>query len=453
MDYKALIKSHKDFFRTHKTKDISFRIQQLKKLKSVLQSSEPMLYDAIYKDFGKSKFDTFVTELSILYGEIDYFAKNLKKLSKPTRVATNLVNLPGSSFITYDPLGTVLVIGAWNYPYQLSIGPVISSMAAGNTTILKPSEIASHTADAMAKVINENFDDNYLRVELGGIAETTALLDNPYDKIFFTGSPRVGKIIYQAAAKYMTPITLELGGKSPTIVMDSANLDVAAKRIVWGKCLNAGQTCIAPDYIMVHSKVKNELIDKMKAVLTKNNYAPDSPHFTRIINDRNFERLASMIDQEKVIYGGTTDASTRYIAPTLMDVGFDHPIMEEEIFGPLCPIIEVNDFDTAMNYVLDNEKPLSAYLFTENSNEKKRFTHELSFGGGCINDVVMHIANKNLPFGGVGNSGIGSYHGKYGFYDLSHHKAMIKRNTSLYEPDLKYPPYSDKKMNLIKKLV
>lgn len=453
MDFQNILSDQRNLFNSQKTKNLKFRKMYLEKLKEVLLKNEELLYDSIYKDFGKSKFDTFTTEISFVLKDIDYFLKNLNSLAKPKKVRTNLANQLGSSKIYPEPLGCTLVIGAWNYPYQLSLSPVVAALAAGNTCILKPSEIAENTMKAMAKIINENFPKDYFYVAEGGIEETTEILKLKFDKIFFTGSPKVGQIIYEAAAKHLTPVTLELGGKSPAIVTSSANFEVAAKRIVWGKFLNAGQTCVAPDYILVDEKVKDSFLDSLQSYIQKFNYHSESENYTQIINQRNFDRLVNLIDQEKVYFGGKTDAANRYIEPTIMhDVTWNDKVMQEEIFGPILPVLTFKNFNEALLQIAAYEKPLSAYLFSDNSEEKEEFTTKISFGGGCINDVVMHLSNDYLPFGGVGNSGIGNYHGKYGFDAFSHQKAVLDRAT-WGEPDLKYPPYNDKKLNWIKKLL
>lgn len=453
MDFQNILSDQRNLFNSQKTKNLKFRKMYLEKLKEVLLKNDELLYDSIYKDFGKSKFDTFTTEISFVLKDINYFLKNLSSLAKPKKVRTNLANQLGSSKIYPEPLGCTLVIGAWNYPYQLSLSPVVAALAAGNTCILKPSEIAENTMKAMAKIINENFPKDYFYVAEGGIEETTEILKLKFDKIFFTGSPKVGQIIYEAAAKHLTPVTLELGGKSPAIVTSSANFEVAAKRIVWGKFLNAGQTCVAPDYILVDEKVKDSFLDSLQSYIQKFNYHSESENYTQIINQRNFDRLVNLIDQEKVYFGGKTDAAKRYIEPTIMhDVTWNDKVMQEEIFGPILPVLTFKNFNEALLQIAAYEKPLSAYLFSDNSEEKEEFTTKISFGGGCINDVVMHLSNDYLPFGGVGNSGIGNYHGKYGFDAFSHQKAVLDRAT-WGEPDLKYPPYTDKKLNWIKKLL
>ncbi|MBF8455820.1 aldehyde dehydrogenase [Kaistella sp. G5-32] len=453
MDFQNILANQRDFFNTQKTKSLKFRKMYLEKLKEVLLKNEELLCDSIYKDFGKSKFDTYTTEISFVIKDIDYFLNNLKSLAKPKSVRTNLANQFGSSKIYSEPLGCTLVIGAWNYPLQLSLSPMVAALAAGNTCIVKPSEIAENCMKAMAKIINENFPKEYLFVAEGGVEETTEILKLKFDKIFFTGSPKVGKIIYEAAAKHLTPVVLELGGKSPAIVTSSANFEVAAKRIVWGKFLNAGQTCVAPDYILVDEKVKDSFLDSLKSYIQKFNYQADSKEYTQIINDRNFERLTKLIDQDKVFFGGKTDAAKRFIEPTILqNVTWNDAVMQEEIFGPILPVLTFKNFNEALIQIAAQEKPLSAYLFTASSEEKENFISKISFGGGCINDVVMHLSNDYLPFGGVGNSGIGNYHGKFGFDAFSHQKSILDRATWA-EPDFKYPPYTDKKLNWIKKLL
>ena len=453
MNIHHILHQQKVFFATHKTKNVSYRIQQLEKLKSVLQEHEEMLYEAIHQDFGKSRFDTFTTEISFILKDITYFLKNLKRLSKPRKVATNLANIPGRSRIYFEPLGNVLVIGAWNYPYQLSLSPMVAAIAAGNTCIIKPSEVAANTMVAMAKIINENFDPELLHVAQGGVEETTEILQLKFDKIFFTGSTRVGKIVYEAAAKHLTPIVLELGGKSPAIVTESADFEVTAKRIVWGKFLNGGQTCVAPDYVLVNEKIKDKFLEYLRSYIQQFNYQPDSEHYTRIINEKNFDRLVQLIDPEKIYTGGNHDRSRLFIEPTILhNISWDDKIMEEEIFGPILPVLTYPYFREALTEIQSREKPLAAYLFTNNEDEKKLFTSLVSFGGGCINDVIMHLSNPHLPFGGVGNSGMGHYHGRFSFETFSHQKAVLHRKW-WGEPNLKYPPYSENKLKWIKRLL
>ena len=453
MNFQEILNEQKEFFNSQKTKNIKFRKRVLQQLKEAIITNENLMYEAIYKDFGKSKFDTFTTEISFVLKEIEFYLKNLTSLSSPKKVRTNLANQLGSSKIYSEPLGNTLVIGAWNYPYQLSLSPLIAAVAAGNTCILKPSEVAENSMKAMAKIINENFPREYLFAVEGGVEEITGILELKFDKIFFTGSTKVGKIVYEAAAKNLTPVTLELGGKSPAIVAASANLEVAARRIVWGKFLNAGQTCVAPDYILVDERVKDSLVTSLKKYIQKFSYKADSEQYTQIINEKNFERLIKMIDPENVFYGGNFDAKKRFIEPTILqNVTWEDSVMQEEIFGPILPVLTYKNFNEALLQISKHEKPLAAYLFTNNSEEKDLFTSRISFGGGCINDVVMHLSNDHLPFGGVGNSGIGNYHGKFGFDTFSHQKAILERAT-WGEPDLKYPPYSEKKLSWIKRVL
>jgi len=453
MDFAKIFQSQKEFFNSHQTKDIAFRKDTLVKLKNLLKANEDQLYEAIYKDFRKGKFDTFLTELNLVYNEINFFLKNLKKLSKPKKVKTALSLQPGKSYIHYDSLGVTLIIGAWNYPYQLTLSPMVSAIAAGNTCIIKPSELPENTMHLLADLINNNFPSNYLYVVQGGIPETTELLKFRFDKIFFTGSPKVGKIVYEAAAKNLVPVTLELGGKSPAIVTKSADLEVAAKRLVWGKFLNGGQTCIAPDYLLVEESVKPKLLQLMTEKLLETNYSDGAEHYTSIINKRNFDRVLGLVDESKVIYGGKYNADSLYIEPTIMDnVTWEDPVMQEEIFGPVLPVMTYNNYDEVLNKIIEVEKPLAAYLFSNNEEEKDKLLKLVSFGGGCINDTLMHITSDYLPFGGVGNSGIGNYHGEFGFLTFSHQKSVIEK-TNWGEPDWKYPPYTDKKMHWLKKVM
>nr|WP_228438061.1 aldehyde dehydrogenase [Chryseobacterium sp. 6424] len=453
MNFEELHRQQQTFFNTQKTKNLKFRKRSLEKLRDVILANEAFLYDAIYADFGKSRFDTYTTEISFILRDISYYLKNLNAFAKPQKVKTNLANQFGNSKIYHEPLGNTLIIGAWNYPYQLSLSPMVAAMAAGNTCIVKPSEVAENTMKAMAKIINENFPPEYLFVVEGGIPEITEILKLKFDKIFFTGSTKVGQTVYEAAAKHLTPVTLELGGKSPCIVTASCDYELAAKRIVWGKFLNGGQTCVAPDYLLVDEKIKDSFLDALKSQIIKFNYLPESEHYTKIINERNFQRIVNLIEQEKVFFGGTYDAEKRYISPTILqDVTWDDAVMQEEIFGPVLPVLTFSGFSEALHQISMRDKPLAAYLFSTDKDDKEQFVNKISFGGGCINDVIMHLSNDYLPFGGVGKSGIGNYHGKFGFEAFSHKKAILDRAT-WGEPDLKYPPYTEKKLSWIKKLM
>ena len=453
MNYQSIIEQQRIFFNTNTTKDISFRIQQLKHLKDILKKNETQLYQSIYTDFKKSEFETYTTELSIIYHEIDLAIAKTKKWAKKKKVSTGLANLPGTSYIIPEPYGTVLVIGAWNYPYQLSLCPAIAAIAAGCTVVLKPSEIASHTSTTIATLINQSFDPCFFKVIEGGIKETTNILNIKFDKIFFTGSVAIGKIIYQSAAKHLTPVTLELGGKSPAIITEGIDIDMAAKRLVWSKFLNAGQTCIAPDYVLVASTIQDQFLTAIKKHIKNANYDVSNHNYTQIINDKNFNRLYHLIDPDKIYYGGDNNPKERIIYPTVLkNVMFSDKVMQEEIFGPILPVLTFENIEEVIKKVTSLPKPLSCYIFTKNKTIKNKILKEISFGGGAVNDAVMHFVEQSLPFGGVGDSGIGNYHGKYGFETFSHYKGILQKSFWI-EPDLKYPPYSPSKSKWLKWLI
>ena len=448
-----IITAQRAFFHTQKTKQIPFRIQQLELLYDVLKANEDALYEAIYSDFKKSEFETYVSELALLYHDIKEAKRQVHRWSRRERVRTNLLNFPSKSYILKEPLGTCLVIGAWNYPYQLSLAPVVAALAAGNTVVLKPSELPSATSSVMARLINSSFDPRVFTVIEGGVPETTELLEQDFDKIFFTGSTKVGKIVYEAAAKKLTPVTLELGGKSPAFVTKDCNLNMSVKRLVWGKFLNAGQTCIAPDYVMVEKEIELEFLAQLKTEIEKERFSIANKNYVQIINDDNFNRLTKMIPEDHIYYGGKTDPSERYIQPTvLQDVSFDSTCMQEEIFGPILPVLSFTDLSDALRKVQQLPKPLSAYVFTDSARTKKLVFDQLSFGGGAVNESVMHITNPKLPFGGVGHSGIGNYHGQAGFDCFSHKKSILEKATWLELP-LKYYPHTASKLKWIKRLM
>ncbi len=453
--FQKLFEQQKSFFNSNKSKSIDFRLEQLKKLKKVIEAHRQDFYNAIFNDFGKSQFETDVSELSMVIHELNLALKKTKKWSKRKKVSTGFSNFPAKSYIIPEPLGNTLIIGPWNYPIQLAIIPVIAAISAGNTVILKTSELPANTSAVIAKMINENFPAEYLHVVEGAIPETEQLLQLKFDKIFFTGSTPVGKIVYQAAAKNLTPVTLELGGKSPTFVFADCKLKTTVQRLVWAKFLNAGQTCVAPDYILVEDKIKDRFIEALKIEVDK--YHPDSDeirdNFLQIINHRNFDRLCSLIDEKKVCFGGKTNREKRYISPTLLtDVSFEDKIMEDEIFGPILPILSFSNLNETISKVKSMPKPLALYAYTKNRKTVKKLLTEISFGGGAINDSVMQLTNSNLPFGGVGFSGLGSYHGKAGFDTFSHFKSILDKPFWI-EPGLKYPPYSNLKLKIIKQLV
>lgn len=447
-----LVNNQRDYFQSNETLAYQFRLKQLKKFKQLLIEHEEEMHEAIYKDFGKSKYENQLTEIFPLMEEIEIALKNLKKWMKPEKLRTNLMNFPAKSYLVSEPLGVSLVIGAWNFPYNLSLAPVIGSMAAGNTTILKPSELPENTSKVMEKIINTNFDPRYLHVVEGAIPETTALLKQRYDKIFFTGSPVVGKIVNRAAAEHLTNVTLELGGKNPVLFHEDASLKNGVKRIIWAKFVNSGQLCIAPDYILVHNKVKDKFLEAAKQEIIKANYSDSNNNFVQIINNRNFDRILNLIDKKKVYHGGTYDREDRRIEPTILhNITTKDPIMQEEIFGPLLPVIGYDTIDEAFKIIKEMEKPLAGYVYTRSKKIKERFLAEIPFGSGGVNECVMQVNNPNIPFGGVGNSGMGRYHGKYSFECFSHFKGVVEKNT-IIEPNLKYYGYNEKKLKLIKKL-
>ena len=438
----------KAFFNTHKTKNLKFRKQQLKLLSKNIKNHENELLDALYKDLGKSKVEAYATEIGMLLKSIKLMRKELKNWSKTKQTDTPLYLFPTKSYIKKEPYGTVLIIGPFNYPVQLVFEPLIGAIAAGNTAIVKPSELTPHVAIVIKDIIEDTFDEAYVSVVEGGIEETQTLLSLPFDYMFFTGSEKVGKIVYEAAARKLIPVTLELGGKSPVIVDDTANIKVASERISFGKFTNAGQTCVAPDYILVQRKVKNDLIKALKKTITEfyGENIEKSPDFGRIVNQKHFNRLNDLIQihKDNVVFGGNSSKEDLYIEPTLLDnITNDNKIMKEEIFGPILPIITYDNFDEVLQIIQSKSKPLSLYLFSEDENMTHRVVEELSFGGGAINDTLMHLANPNLPFGGVGSSGIGQYHGKYSFDTFSHMKSYTFKSTRL-ESSLFFPPYKGK---------
>ncbi len=453
MNFQDIINEQRHFFDANVTKQIQFRITKLKHLKDVLKKNEELLYSSIHKDFKKSKFETYVTELSIIYREIDLAIVKVKKWAKKKKTSTGLANFPGKSYIVPEPYGNVLIIGAWNYPYQLSLCPAIAAIAAGCTVILKPSELPSNTAATIAQLINQNFDPSFFKVIEGGVQQTTKLLQIKFDKIFFTGSLPVGKIVYQAAAKHLTPVTLELGGKSPAIITKNVNIHMTAKRLVWAKYLNAGQTCIAPDYILVDASIHDTLLTAMKAEIEKAAYHVNHNNYTQIINDKNFDRLKDLIDQEKIYVGGECNLEERVISPTIMkNVEFSDKIMKDEIFGPILPVLSFKTIEEAIENIKTLSKPLSCYVFTKSKTIKNKILNEISFGGGAVNDAVMHFTEQSLPFGGVGDSGIGNYHGKYGFETFSHYKSILQKPFWI-ELNLKYSPYSTNKLKWLKRII
>ncbi|KTC80360.1 aldehyde dehydrogenase [Legionella cherrii] len=455
MNIHTVVKEQRLFSAGGAAKAIDFRKQQLQKLKTVLKQNEQLLSEALYADIKKSQFETYLTELALIYHELDKAIKFVNKWAKPKATRTELVNQPGKSFILPEPYGTTLIIGAWNYPYQLTLIPLIAAIAAGNTSIIKPSELPQNTSSALAKIINQNFDPAYLYVAEGGADVTQELLSMRFDKLFFTGSTTIGKIVAKAAAEHLTPITLELGGKSPCLVFADADLKISAQRIVWGKFLNAGQTCIAPDYLLVEEQIYQPLLEELKNQIGKviGPNPLESESYTRIINQHHVQRLKKLIDPQKLFTGGQVIETENYIEPTILkDVRFTDEIMKEEIFGPILPVIPFNDLEPVLQEIKSRPRPLSLYIFGKNSKVHTRILNEISFGGGCINDVIMHICNSHLPFGGVGDSGMGSYHGEAGFKAFSHFKSILKK-PFWFELPLKYLPYTQLKLKIIRAIL
>lgn len=442
--------SQKKFFESQKTKNIKFRIAQLKKFQSAIIKYEKKITEALFQDLGKSYEEAYLTEISIVKNEAKNHIKHLKKWSRPKKVSTPIYMFPSKSKIIHEPLGLSLIIAPWNYPFQLLMNPLVGAISAGCCSVLKPSPYTPTVALVMQEMIENTFDKEYIAITQGGRKVNTDLLNERFDIIFFTGSPNTGKVVMKAASQYLTPVVLELGGKSPCIVEKDANIDVAAKRIAWGKTINSGQTCIAPDYLFVHKSVKDELLGKIaKHFHTMfGNNIKESKFYPRIVNKLNVERLWSLMEHGKMVEGGEVDIENKYIAPTIIDeVQPDFPIMQQEIFGPLLPVMTFEKIDEVIDYVNKNEKPLAFYYFGKNS---KDIFSKTTSGGACVNDTIMHIVNEKLPFGGVGNSGTGKYHGKESFLAFSNRRSVVTTGTFIDLP-LKYAPYS--KFKLLKKIL
>ena len=444
-----MFEAQKIFYSRGKTLSFDHRISTLTRMKQVVLDSKTQILEALQADFHKSKFETEMTEFDLVINEIEHSVRNLKKWMKPRKVRSNLLNWPSRNYLIPEPYGVTLVMGAWNYPFNLSLVPAVAALAAGNTVVIKPSELAPHTAQAIEQMISRNFPEENICVVQGGVEVTTELLKHKWDKIFFTGSTKVGKIVYQAAAQNLTPVTLELGGKSPAILDASCNLKVSVQRIVWGKFLNAGQTCIAPDYIYVHRSRHSELIEQLKIEIQKARYSLENENYVQIINLQNFGRVVRLIEPKKVVFGGKFDKSLRLIEPTVMDqVSWNDPIMQEEIFGPVLPILIFDSMDEVLQTLKQKPAPLALYYFSESS-DRMEWMKRFSYGGGAVNECVMHFANPNLPFGGRGESGLGHYHGNSSFECFSHYKSVMVKPTS-FEPPLKYFPRTSWKKTLIR---
>lgn len=439
---KEIVDAQRAYFRTNATLSVSFREQMLKRLRASIISFEKELCDALYKDLHKSYEEAYMTEISIVLGEIDGFLKNLKRWAAPSKKSTPLKMFPSRSMIITEPLGVALIMSPWNYPVQLVLNPLVGAIAAGCTAVVKPSPYVPHVAEVLERLIYETFDREYIAVVQGHRDVNTELLRQRYDVVFFTGSPELGRVVMRAAAENLTPVILELGGKSPVVVDKSADVKLAAKRVAWGKTLNAGQTCIAPDYLLIHEDVKEEFVDAFKrAVVAMHGDNPQlSKHYVRMVSDKAFERVSGYIAEGRVLAGGRVDASDRYIEPTLIDdVALTSKVMTTEIFGPVLPMVTIKSVDEAIAFINDREKPLALYVFA-NEDVGCRVLDMTSSGGACLNDVIMHIANDSLPFGGVGNSGMGRYHGRDSLYSFSHRRSVVVTPTWIDMP-FRYMPY------------
>jgi aldehyde dehydrogenase (NAD+) len=438
---RELIEKQKAFYRTGKTKELSFRLEALRKLQQAVRSHEKKLMGALYKDLNKSEFDAYSTEIGVILEEIRFTLKNLNGWVKPQKVKTPFTHLGSKSAIYSEPYGVALIIAPWNYPFQLAVAPLIGAIAAGNCAILKPSELTPHTSEVLGQLLGEIYPEDYIKVVLGGVETSQALLNEDVDYIFFTGSVPVGKMVMEAASKHLTPVTLELGGKSPCIVHEKASLKLAAKRIAWGKFMNAGQTCIAPDYLYLQKSVASDFLTHFKEAV-KELYGEEplkNETFTHIVSERHFQRLSAFLENGEVVLGGKTDPDSLAIEPTVLrGVTWEDPVMQDEIFGPILPVLEFTDLSEVIDGVQNHPNPLSLYLFTEDTRVQEQILNAISFGGGCLNDTVYHFASPYLPFGGVGTSGTGAYHGKGSFDTFSHKKSVLKQTTRFDLP-FRYP--------------
>ncbi len=442
-EIRTMMKNQRAFFNSGQTKDIAFRVKQLKILKHAIEENEGKILQALHEDLRKAPYEAYLTEVGIVLDEIGHMIKKVQKWARPKRVGTPIYHFPASSYIYPEPYGISLIISPWNYPFQLAVAPLAAAMAAGNCAVIKPSEFSAHTSQVMAELFDVYFDPAYISVVTGDADVSKALLAEKFDYIFFTGSPAVGKIIMTAAAEHLTPVTLELGGKSPCIVDQDANIEIAAKRIVSGKFINAGQTCIAPDYLMVHQSVKEQLVDRIIHYIHMfyGTLPTESPDYPKIINKNHFNRLLGLTKDATIMCGGAADSEKQILAPTLLsDVGWDHPSMQEEIFGPVLPVMEFDNLSDAIARINERPRPLALYVFSNDQSSIDSVLKNVSFGGGCVNDTLIHFATPNLPFGGVGTSGMGGYHGKFGFDTFTHYKGIM-RNTVRFDFPFRYPTF------------
>ena len=452
--FSDVIDKQRNFFGTGKTKDISFRIEQLKLLKKAIVDNKEAILKALQSDLNKPEFEAYGLEIAFCLEEINNALKNINNWTKPKKIKAPITQFLSTAKIYSEPLGVVLIIGPWNYPFQLVIAPLVAAIASGNCAILKPSEISANTSHLLSEIILKYFNPEFVAVVEGGVDTSQQLLEEKFDHIFFTGSGEIGRIVMAAAAKHLTPVTLELGGKTPCIVDAKTHLEYTARRIVWGKFMNAGQTCVAPDYLLVDRKIKEDLLEQIKKCISEfyGENPEKSPDYARIINQKHFNRLCKFLDNGEIVIGGDTNPSEKYIAPTLIEgVGWQDAVMQEEIFGPILPVIEYTELTEAIALVNAKPKPLALYFFSTDKQKQQRVLHQTSSGGACINDTVMHLAVLDLPFGGVGESGIGRYHGKAGFDTFSHQKSVLNKSF-LVDVKLRYAPYLGK-LKLLKSLI
>ena len=452
--FSDVIDKQRNFFGTGKTKDISFRIEQLKLLKKAIVDNKEAILKALQSDLNKPEFEAYGLEIAFCLEEINNALKNINNWTKPKKIKAPITQFLSTAKIYSEPLGVVLIIGPWNYPFQLVIAPLVAAIASGNCAILKPSEISANTSHLLSEIILKYFNPEFVAVVEGGVDTSQQLLEEKFDHIFFTGSGEIGRIVMAAAAKHLTPVTLELGGKTPCIVDAKTHLEYTARRIVWGKFMNAGQTCVAPDYLLVDRKIKEDLLEQIKKCISEfyGENPEKSPDYARIINQKHFNRLCKFLDNGEIVIGGDTNPSERYMAPTLIEgVGWQDAVMQEEIFGPILPVIEYTELTEAIALVNAKPKPLALYFFSTDKQKQQRVLHQTSSGGACINDTVMHLAVLDLPFGGVGESGIGRYHGKAGFDTFSHQKSVLNKSF-LVDVKLRYAPYLGK-LKLLKSLI
>ena len=440
---RAILRNQRDFFQKGHTLDVSFRIHALQRLRASIKRNEAAIHKALKKDLGKSAFESYMCETGMVYSEISYMLRHIRSLAGEKRVRTPLAQFSSVSYRKPSPYGTVLIMSPWNYPFMLTIEPLVDALAAGNTAVIKPSAYSPHTSEIIRKVITECFPASYVAVVTGGRAENTCLLQQHFDYIFFTGSQAVGREVMRQAAEHLTPVTLELGGKSPCIVDKSANLRLAARRIVFGKFLNCGQTCVAPDYIYCERSIRNRLVEEIHREIRRQfgSHPLHNPDYGKIINEKHFHRLCGLMDKKKTVCGGECDPHSLRIAPTVLtDVTFRDPVMQEEIFGPILPVLTFHSLDEAIHQVNSLPHPLALYFFTRDRRAARKVMSRCGFGGGCINDTIIHLATSEMGFGGFGESGMGSYHGRDGFRTFSHYKSIVDKKLWLDLP-MRYQPY------------